>query len=185
MRAIDIFLLVAFILIALLVIYYIYKQVIWSKINKYYAFAKFNDALNEINKLYKFSTPLIRKKMIVYKTSCSLLLDKRNEFLETLERINKNSIKYGQYYYYYKLAYMLKVEKYKEAELIYSTLTKKFRVDKDLDLVTPLAIMLANNGDKKGFTKLRELKRNNHIDITFIEIANDYIRKHKNDGNFN
>ena len=87
MRAIDIFLLVAFILIALLVIYYIYKQVIWSKINKYYAFAKFNDALNEINKLYKFSTPIIRKKMIVYKTSCLLLLDKRNEIDEQINEV--------------------------------------------------------------------------------------------------
>ena len=77
------------------------------------------------------------------------------------------------------IAYCLKIEDYKKAEELYGILTTKFKVSKELDLVTPLAILMAQKGDEKAYKKLRELKRNNHIDTTFVLVANDYIKKNK------
>ena len=174
MTPVQIFALTLIILAVLFIAYYIYRQIIWSRVNRHYAFARFKEANDEIDKLYSRTFLSIRKKMDVYKASCLLLLGDYDNFL-----------KYGVYYYYYMIAYLIIKEDFKQAEILYGELAKKFRVDRELDLVTPLAILLSEKGDKKAFKKLKELKRNRHIDITFLAVANDYIRKHKNDERFN
>ncbi len=183
MTSVYIILYIIIAIVVLAIIYYIYRQVLWSKINNKYAFSKFKEAIEEIDRLYKYATPLMRKKMLIYKTSSAFLINDDKLFLECVNKINKNSLTYGQYYYYYMLAYYIKADDFEKAELTYGILTDKFKISKELDLVTPLAILMANKGDEKAFRKLKELKRNKHIDTTFIYVANDYIRKNKKDKN--
>jgi hypothetical protein len=185
MTPVQIFALTLIILAVLFIAYYIYRQIIWSRVNRHYEFARFKEANDEIDKLYSRTFLSIRKKMDVYKASCLLLLGDYDNFLIQIKKIKKTSLKYGVYYYYYMIAYLIIKEDFKQAEILYGELAKKFRVDRELDLVTPLAILLSEKGDKKAFKKLKELKRNRHIDITFLAVANDYIRKHKNDERFN
>lgn len=182
MTAVYILLYTIIIIFVLALIYYIYRQVMWSKVNNKYAFSKFREAINEIDRLYKFATPLMRKKMLIYKTSSAFLIQDDELFLACINKINKNSLTYGQYYYYYMIAYYIRKEDFQAAENFYGILTKKFKVSHELDLVTPLAILMAQKGDEKAFKKLRELKRVKHIDTTFVSVANDYIRKNKNKG---
>lgn len=179
MLVVNILLTIIIVLLVLGIAYYIYRQVIWSKINNRYAQSHFKAAIEEIDKLYKYATPLMRKKMLIYKTSSAFLINDLDLFLECVNKINKKSLSYGEYYYYYMIAYCLKIEDYKKAEELYGILTTNFKVSKELDLVTPLAILMAQKGDEKAYKKLRELKRNNHIDTTFVLVANDYIRKNK------
>ncbi len=182
MTALYILLYTIIVVVILLVIYYIYRQVMWSKVNNKYAFSKFKETIEEIDRLYKFATPLMRKKMLIYKTSSALLIYDDDLFLECVNKINKNSLTYGEYYYYYMIAYYIRKEDFQAAENFYGILTKKFKVSRELDLITPLAILMAQKGDEKAFKKLRELKRNKHIDTTFVNVANDYIKKNKRKG---
>lgn len=182
MTAVYILLYTLIIIFILALLYYIYRQVMWSKVNNKYAFSKFREAINEIDKLHKFATPLMRRKMLIYKTSSAFLVGDDDLFLECINKINKNSLTYGQYYYYYMIAYYIKKEDYQAAENFYGILTKKFKISRELDLVTPLAILMAQKGDEKAFKKLRELKRSKHIDTTFVSVANDYIKKNKRKG---
>lgn len=183
MTSVYIILYIIIAIVVIAIIYYIYRQVLWSKINNKYAFSKFKEAIDEIDRFYKYASPLMRKKMLIYKTSSSFLINDDKLFLECVNKINKNSLTYGQYYYYYMLAYYIKSGDFQKAELTYGILTDKFKISKELDLVTPLAILMANKGDEKAFRKLKELKRNKHIDTTFVYVANDYIRKNKKDRN--
>lgn len=113
MTAVYILLYTIIIIFVLALIYYIYRQVMWSKVNNKYAFSKFREAINEIDRLYKFATPLMRKKMLIYKTSSAFLIQDDELFLACINKINKNSLTYGQYYYYYMIAYYIRKEDFK------------------------------------------------------------------------
>lgn len=166
------------VLIVLVFLIFLYRHILLSIIDKPYVKGNFNDALKNIDKLYKY-LPFSHQRLIVYKTSIYILTDKDELFLEEVNKINKGSHTYGPYYYYYNIAYAINHDDFVKAEKLYGDLTTLFNVGKDFDLVTPLAILMANKGDEKALKKLKELKRNNHIDITFIQVANRYIKKTK------
>ncbi len=176
MTSLAITLIVVFLVLIILI--FLYRHILLSIIDKPYVKGNFNEALKKIDKLYKF-LPFSHQRLIVYKTSIYILTDKDELFLEEVNKINKASHTYGPYYYYYNIAYMINHDDFVRAEKLYGDLTTLFKVSKDFDLITPLAILMANKGDEKALKKLKELKRNNHIDITFIQVANRYIKKTK------
>ncbi len=179
MLPLIIFFSVILVLLISLIIYYAYNQIIWFKVSKFYTKADFENAIKEIDRLYSHATNSIKKKFNVYKASSALMLNDDNTFLDTIKLINKNSRTYGPYYYYYLLAYLLMHDEYNRAEEIYGILTNDLNTGREFDLVTPLAILLAHKGDSKAYKKLRDLKRNNHIDATFMNVANKFIRENK------
>lgn len=164
--------------VVLILLIFLYRHILLSIIDKSYVKADFTTALEKINKFYKF-LPLSHQRLIVYKTSIYILIDKDEEFLEEVNKINRKSHTYGPYYYYYYIAYEINHNDFVKAEKLYGDLTTIYKVSRDFDLVTPLAILMANKGDEKAFKKLKELKRNNHIDITFLAVTNRYIRRNK------
>ena len=167
---------IAFFLIVLLV--FLYKHILFAQIDKVYIKGNFKEAKERILKYYKF-LPFHHQKLTVYLISIAILTDNDEEFNKYINQINVKSHIYGPYYYYYNLAYCINHEDYVKAEKLYGDLTSKYKVDKELDIVTPLAILMANKGDNKAYKKLKELKRNNHIDITFYQVATRYIRRTK------
>ena len=175
---INIAIIIIIVLVVLILLTFLYKNILLSIIDKVYVKGNFDEALKRINKLYKF-LPFNHQRLIVYKTSIFILTDKDDLFLEEVNKIHRQSHTYGPYYYYYNIAYAINHNDFVKAEKLYGDLTTIFNVSKDFDLVTPLAILMANKGDQKALKKLKELKRNNHIDITFLAVANRYIRRTK------
>lgn len=165
-------------IVVIIFVYWLIKHILFTRIDKMYVIGQFDEALKRINRYYKF-LPFSHQKLIVYKTSIAILTDNDEDFLKNINLINLKSHVYAPYYYYYNLAYCINHEDYVKAEKLYGDLTSKYKVDKELDLVTPLAILMSNKGDAKAFKKLKELKRNNRIDITFYAVATRYIRRTK------
>ena len=164
------------VILVFVAIYYVLNFIFWYKITKPFSNKNFDLAIERIKKYNKFSIFFKRRKMLIYLLAASLYTNNDELFLITIKKINKNSVVVGRYYYYYYMIYMMKKNDFQSAEKLYADLTKCNYLH-DLDLITPLAILMHVKNEKSARKKLLEYRKNPKVDQIFIPIIN-YVLNH-------
>ena len=164
------------VIIVFVVLYYIINFFLWYSILMPFGKKKFDIAIERIKKYNKFSFFFKRRKMLVFLAASAIYTDNDELFLDTIKKINKNSVVVGKYYYYYYMIYSMKKNDFISAEKLYDDLTKCNYLH-DLDLITPLAILMQVKKDKDARKKLISYRNNPKIDQIFIPIIT-YVLNH-------